>query len=168
MNEAEQHAYGLLAQALARHADSWARGWDFKWPKVSGPIYYHLSDSTFEGVAACLLELKIFRALDGGGGFIIDCEPDDAYRVAINNRELGPPFEELLRTTIDLFGDYGTAYWGFATQRHIPFGAGARLSPLFEALVPLGYVNRSEAGFLWTEQVAPIMRAAGYQVEWSE
>jgi hypothetical protein len=167
MNEAQQHAYGQMAQALAWHADGWARGWDFKFPGVSEPIYCHLSDSTFEGVADCLWKLKIFRALDEKGDwashFVLDCQPNDAYRVAIANREFGPPFEELLCTLIYLFGDYGAEYWGFSTRRGIPFGKDGRLAPMLTALVPLGYLEKSEAGYVWTDRIEPIMCAAGYE-----
>lgn len=170
MNETERHAYGQMAQALAWHADGWAKGWDFKFPGVSEPIYHHFSDLTFEGVADCLWKLKIFRALDERHGwaanFVIDCKLDDACPIAIANRELGPRFEKLLYTLIYLFGDYGKEYWGFSTHRGIPFGKDGRLAPVLEALVPVGYLDKSEAGYVWTERVAPIMYAAGYEAEW--
>ncbi|CAN7753096.1 hypothetical protein LJR220_002419 [Bradyrhizobium sp. LjRoot220] len=172
MNEAEQNAYGQMAQALAWHADSWARGWDFKFPGVSEPIYHHLSDSTFEGVADCLWKLKIFKALDekgnGASNFVLNCELNDAYRVAVASRETGPSFDELLYTLVYLFGDYGTEYWGFSTQRRVPFGKDGRLVPLLEALVPLGYLEKSEVGYVWTDRVEPIMYAAGYAERWSD
>lgn len=172
MNETEQHAYGQMAQALAWHADGWAKGWDFKFPGVSDPIYHHLSDSTFEGVADCLWKLKVFRALDARDGwafhFVLNCELNDAYRVAIANREFGPSFGELLYTLIYLFGDYGTEYWGFSTQRGVPFGKDGRLTPLLDALVPLGYLENSEAGYIWTDRILPIMYAAGYEAESAE
>jgi len=172
MNELEQDAYGQMAQALAWHARYFARSWDFKFPGVSEPVYHHLSDSTFEGVADCLWQLKIFRPLDQKGDwaykFVLNCELNDACRIAISNREFGPPFDELLYTLINLFGDYGTEYWGFSTKRGIPFGKDGRLAPTLDALVPLGYLEKSEAGYFWTERIVPIMYAAGYEAESAE
>lgn len=170
MNEAELNAYGQMALALARHADGWARGWDFKFPGITKPVYHHLSDSTFESVANCLWKLKVFRALDeengGAANFVIDCELEDAFRIAIANHDIGPSFKELLYTRIYLFGDYGTQYWGFSTRRNLAFGKDGQLTSVLDALVPLGYAERTEAGYIWTERVAPIMREAGYEDEW--
>ncbi len=166
MNQAELNAYGQMAQALVGHADDWIKSWEFKLPGVSEPVYHHLSDSAFEGVADRLWRLKIFRALDDGANFVFDCERHEAYSVAIANSELGPSFDELLYTVAYLFGDYGSEYWGFSTEQGVPFGVGGRLSPMFDALVKVGYVEKSEAGYVWTRRVAPIMRAAGYESKW--
>jgi len=170
MNKAELNAYGQMAQALAHHADGWVKSWDFKFPGTSEPVYHHLSDSTFEGVADCLWKLKIFRALDeqngGAANFVFDCKLEDAFSIAIANCNAGPSFEELLYALIYLFGDYGTQYWGFSTRRGLAFGRDGRLTPVLDALVPLQYVRSSEAGYIWTERVAPIMREAGYESEW--
>lgn len=172
MDEAQQYAYGQMAQALAWHADGWAKSWDFRFPGVSEPIYHHLSDSTFEGVADCLWKLKIFRALDEKCGwashFILNCALNDAHQVGIVNREFGPPFDELLYTAINLFGDYGASYWGFSTQRGPAFGKDGRLAALLDALVPLGYLEKTEAGYVWTDRIVPIMYAAGYETDSAE
>ena len=170
MNQAELNAYGQMALALASYADNSAKAWDFKFPEISEPIYHHLSDSTFEGVADCLWKLKIFKALDeqngGAANFIIDCKLDDAFSIAIANCDAGPSFEELLYTLVNLFSDYGTQYWGFSTRRGLAFGKDGRLTPVLEALALLQYVKNSEAGYIWTERIAPIMRRAGYESEW--
>jgi len=166
INQSEQLAYGQMAQALARHAHYCAEHDGDHFPGVSEPVYYHYSDSTFEGVADCLWRLNILRPLDQTGewayNFVLDCEPSDACRVAISNRKSGPPFGELLYTIVNLFGDYGTEYWGFSTQRGVPFGKDGRLAPMLDALVPLGYLEKSETGYVWTERIVPIMYAAGW------
>jgi hypothetical protein len=36
------------------------------------------------------------------------------------------------------------------------------------AFVPLGYLEKSEAGYVWTERIAPVMYAAGYEKEVDE
>ena len=74
----------------------------------------------------------------------------------------------MLYTLVNLFGDYGAAYWGFSTERGVAFGKGGRLAPMLDALVPLGYLEKSEAGYAWTGRIAPIMYAAGYEKDVDE
>lgn len=172
MNELEKTAYGRMAQALAWHAHYSAENNGFKFPGVTEPVYDHISDSTFEAVAVSLWKLRILKPLDEEGGwahhFIMDCKPDDACHIAMSNWKHGPNFDELLITLITLFGDYGTEYWGFSTQRDVPFGKDGRLTSVLDALVPLGYLHKSEPGYIWTERVVPLMYAAGYEEEADE
>ena len=80
--------------------------------------------------------------------FVLDCEPNDACRVAISNRKSGPPFGELLYTIVNLFGDYGTEYWGFSTQRGVPFGKDGRLAPMLMVPSRSGDLEKSETGYV--------------------
>lgn len=166
MTDAERTAYGLVAKAIAQHAfaTATATGKDYigKFPEAQRPIYYHLSDSTFEAVAYDLWRLSIFRPLDQRRDwayhFAFACDVSESDVVAVRNSVNGPTFFQLMVTFINLFGDYGPEYWGFSTKQNTPFGISSRIMPVLDAFVALGYLTRTEAGYVWTERIAPIMR----------
>jgi hypothetical protein len=176
MNELELRAYGSVAQAIARHAFAMAEREDrdnrHGNPDAPWPIYYHWSMSTFEAVAIDLWRLRILKPLDEDKNwacyFAFDCEISESNAVAERNAANGPALSELLVTFIDLFGDFGTEYWGFSTRQGVPFGAGGRIEPTLAALASLGYLSRTEGGYVWTELIAPVMRASyGYR-DWPD
>jgi len=176
MNEVELRAYGCVAQAIARHAFAMAESEDEEnrhtFPDAPRPIYYHYSTSTYEAVAHDLWRLRILRPLDQQGDwayhFVFDCEVGESYAVAERNAPNGPTLFELLVTFVDLFGDFGTEYWGFSTKQGVAFGAGGRIEPTLDALSSIGYLTRTEGGYVWTELVAPVMRASYNSDDWPD
>jgi hypothetical protein len=173
LNEAELRAYGLVAQALAQHAFAWATHDEMhfvgQFPGVPRPIYDHVSMSTLEAVAYGLGRLKILKQLDQEHDyFVFDCEVPTSNIVAQHNWSDGPTFPELLLTFINLFGDFGTEHWGFSTKQNTPFGTNSRIKRTLEALVPLGYLAKTDAGFIWTDLIAPIMRVSYNFEDWSD
>ena len=174
MNEDELRAYGLLAQAIARHIFAQAERDDTKTRKgtlelrdAPWPIYYHYSTSTFERATGCLLRLGILRGVGPHAEtipffFVFKSKVDDAAEIAVRHWQSGPSLEELLITFIDLFRFYGAAYWGFSTERGTPFGAGSKIPAVLDALGALGYLVKSDKGFVWMECAAGAMQAAGY------
>lgn len=164
-----QTAYGLVAQAIAEHAYEMAKGDRDScklFPDV-GPVYYHLSESTFEWTALTLWRLKILRPLDFDGKlnwayfFAFDCTISDAGHVARRNWTSGPLLSKLIENFICLFNSYGGG-WGFSVEPHRPFGADGDLQTVLGSLVPLGYLERSRDGFIWTELATPLMYSTGY------
>ena len=180
MNEAEARAYGLIAQAIAQHAFAMAEAqtkhplsrFEDSFPEARRPIYDHYSDSTFEAVAHDLWRLGVFKPLDQQGGwafhFAFDCDVSDANVVAERNCPNGPTLSELLVTFINLFGDYGTKYWGFSTKPRIAFGQNSRIEPALSALSSIGYLASTDDGYVWTELIAPVMRLSHMYEDWSE
>ena len=176
MNEAEVRAYGLIAQAIAKHAFAMAEDQNkedgYRFPNATRPIYCHLATSTFEAVARDLWRLGILRPLDQKGDwafhFVFDCEISRSNILAERNWPHGPTLFELLVTFINLFGDFGTQYWGFSTKPNILFGTNSRITPTLEALVTLGYLEKTDGGYLWTELIAPIMYASYEADGWSD
>jgi len=86
--------------------------------------------------------------------------------IAENNWRLGPSFKELFGTLIDLFGEFGTGYWGFATAREQSFNPRQELIPLYDSLVALGYASVQDGAYQWTDKMAPIMEKTYFS--WSE
>lgn len=175
MDKLELQAYGRVAQALARHAYAMAESEDkdyrHAFPHARGPIYYHWSTSTFEAVAHDLWRLGIVSPLDQRGDwafhFAFNCTIDEANLVAEQNAAAGPTLAQLLITFVNLFADFGTEYWGFSTKPDIVFGKNARLTPTFDALASIGYLTKSDQGYLWTYLIGPIMRASYFDEEWT-
>jgi hypothetical protein len=176
MNDLEVRAYGLVAQAIAQHAFASAeteqklRPSQFsRFPEAVLPIYCHYSDSTFEAVAHDLWRLGILRPLDQKGGwafhFVFDCETTKSNIVAEQNWREGPTLFDLLKTFINLFGDYGAEYWRFSTKPGVPFGIDSQIAPTLEALAATGYLVKTNGGYVWTELIAPVMRAS-YEFEY--
>ncbi len=132
MNELERHAYCAIARALAWHAHDFAeesgKGFPIseKFPSEARAIYHHFFTSDFENVADNLWKLGILRPLheqnERVAYFAMNCEPDDSYQIAMSHWQADPRLDELLLTFVTLFGDYGAEYWGFSTQRGVPFG----------------------------------------------
>jgi hypothetical protein len=174
LNEAELRAYGLVAQAIAQHAFASAtqdqKHYVGQFPGAPRPIYDHVSMSTFEAVAHDLCRLRILRPLDQQRDwafhFVFDCEVGASNIVAERNWSDGPTFTKLLLTFINLFGDFGTEYWGFSTKQNISFGNNSRIRPTLQALVPLGYLTETDEGYAWTELIAPVMRASYNSGDW--
>ena len=175
MNELELRTYGRVAQALAQHAFAMAEREDSEYrhafPDALGPIYYHWSTSTFEAIAHDLWRLGIFKPLDQRGEwayhFVFNCTINEANLVAERNAGAGPTLSELLVTFINLFADFGAQYWGFSTSPGIPFGQNTRLAPALEGLASLGYLSKSNQGYIWTELIAPVMRASYFDEGWT-
>jgi hypothetical protein len=176
MNELELCAYGYVAKAIAQHAFAAAETEDkdcrAAFPDAPGPIYHHWSMSNFEAAAHDLWRLRILRPLDESNGwaffFVFDCDVDESNLIAERNVSEGPTLFELLVTFINLFGDFGTEYWGFSTRQETRFGRNSRIKPTFDALAALGYLAKSEDGYTWTELIAPAMRASYNSDDWPD
>lgn len=174
MNEAELHAYGQIAQAIAKHAFSKAKFDDAKVregrPEVRNaqwPIYYHDSMSAFEDAAQALLRLGILRDFCEGSRlqsnyFVFACDLDQADAFAVRNWRDGPPFDDLLVTFLALFGEFGTANWGFSVTRGLPFGSDSRIASTLAALASIGCLVKTTRGYVWSEHVRPQMQRAGF------
>jgi hypothetical protein len=178
VNEAELRAYGLVAQAIVRHAFAKAssetnrdRGlYSSRFPGAPQPIYFHEYVSTFESVADDLCRLGILKPVDQRqiAYFVFDCEVSEANIVAERSWEQGPSLFDLLVTFVNLFGEFGTEYWGFSSSRGVPFGANGRLASAFDALATVGYLGKTDDGYVWTGLIAPVMQAS-YEFEgWSD
>jgi hypothetical protein len=170
VTEEEARAYGLIAQAIAKHVFAQAavpvEGDGSPFAEPPRPVYYHQSMSAFEAAAEHLWRLRILRPLDEKNGwafhFVFDCEVSESDVVAERNRRKGPTFSELLATFVNLFGDFGGKKWEFSTERDVPFGKNSPIKPALEALASLGYATKTESGYLWTELIAPIMCASTF------
>jgi hypothetical protein len=166
----ETRAYDLAAQAIAQHVFAQAKaaeeGYRLLFLGAPRPIYYHYSMSAFEAAAKHLWALHILRPLDEKNGwafhFVFDCEVSDSSVIAERYWQEGPTFAELLTTLINLFGDFGKEKWGFSTVRDVPFGNNSPIKPALESLTSLGYATKTESRYLWTELIAPIMRASTF------
>lgn len=177
MNQDDLLAYGQLAQAMAMHIFSQAEHDDAKIregrPELRDepwPIYYHYSTSTFERATDYLARLGILKGVGPHAKtipfyFVFESKVEDAAELAKRNWSSGPTLQELIVAFVDLFGEYGAAYWGFSTKRDTPFGEGGRIAPALDALCSLGYLRRTDKGFVWTKLSIDTMRSAGY---WQE
>jgi len=173
MNQAELWAYGQIAEALTKHAyasaeeDSWQDRWQTEYPDAAGPIYFHQFSSAFEWTAQSLWRLKIFKSARDGEPSVpaysaFACAPAEAHRVAMTNWKSGPSLHELIENFLYLIGEYGAEYWGLSTDPNKPFGKGGRLEGALEALVGVGYLSKTEDGFVWTQLAADAMVKTGY------
>jgi hypothetical protein len=174
VNEAQLHAYGQIALAIARHAFACAEADDARIregrPELRDarwPICYHHCTSAFEYAARDLVRLGILRDFCQGSRlhfnyFVFACELDQADAVAVRNWRKGPPFDELLVTFLTLFGSYGSAYWGVSAEPNLPFGADSRIAATLAALAALGYLVKTTRGYVWSERARPQMQRAGY------
>jgi hypothetical protein len=169
MTDAEVRAYGEIARAIANQAHGMASDSEYRecFPDVTGPIYYHYSSSAFEETAWNLWRLKIFRPIgkieyDWAFYFVFDCDLKDASSVAIQHWRSEPLLSSMIVNLINLFGDYGTDYWGFSTKPDTAFGANGRLESTLEALAAIGYLDKVPHGFVWTTLAATAMQITGY------
>jgi hypothetical protein len=174
VNEAELRAYGMVAQAIAQHAFAIAEAGkenESYFPEARGPVYYHYSMSIFEAVANDLWRLRILRPLDQKADwafhFVFDCDVDQSNRVAERNWQSGPALFDVLVTFINLFGEYGTN-WGFSAKPELVFGQNSRMAPTLDTLASIGLVTKLGNGFIWTEHIAPMMRASYHYEDWPE
>lgn len=167
MNEMELHAYGKLAQALAERAYQLAEG-DLnadalasQFPNAPRPILAH--NDTFTSLALVLWPLGILRPLNPGpkgwaSAFAFECSTEEAAQVAERNSQNGgPSLPELLEAFIDFFDSYGKDYHDFSSAIYVPFGRNGRMTQVLNALVPLGYVEKANEGYIWTD-AEPVMR----------
>ncbi len=178
MNEATLDAYAAVAEALAVRISSDFMTMEPYQPRkiigdkvvfapsedaIPGPIFYHISQSDFELCAECLWKLKIFRALDPEPSgewayhFKFDCEMDEAGDRARQYHAVGPNFEKLLCSFVEMNVEYGSPPWLSAEPADVFFRVDDRLSPAMNALALVGYVNCVEDGFAWSEKVRPVM-----------
>lgn len=74
-----------------------------------------------------------------------------------NWQDGSPSLPELLEAFIDFFDGYGKDYHDFSSAIYVPFGRNGRMTRILEALVPLGYVEKTDEGYVWTD-VEPVMR----------
>ena len=176
MNELELRAYGLVAKAIAKHAFGMASpeqpGLRRNYPEAPPPIFFHHFTSALEQAACDLSRLGIFRPLDQGRNgdccFAFDCEIEAADRVAERNWRRGPTLFELLVTFINLFGEFGSDYWGFSSKPNVPFGANSRITPTLDALASLGYLAKTHDGYIWTNLIVPAMLESYEFQFWSD
>jgi hypothetical protein len=173
LNDAQLHAYGKVAQAIARRAFDKAEFDDDKMRKgrpelrnARWPIYHHDFTSAYEAAAQDLQRLGILRDYCEGSWlqftyFVFACDLDQADTIAVRNWRDGPSFDDLLVTFLALFGDLGP-YWGFSVTRGFPFGTDSRIASTLEALASLGYLVKTTSGYVWSERVRPQMQRAGY------
>lgn len=167
MNEMEMHAYGTLAQALAERAyqlaesDSWANDLASQFPDAPRPIFAH--NDRFTSLALVLWRLGILRPLNPwptgwSSVFAFECGTQEADQVAKRNwKNSGPSLPELLEAFIDFFDSYGKDYYDFSSAIYVPFGRNGLMTRILEALVPLGYVEKTDEGYVWTD-AEPVMR----------
>jgi hypothetical protein len=167
MSKDELRAYGAVAQALADNAFDMASNDDAsdQFPGL-GPIYYHYSMSTFEWTAQTLWRLKILRPVDMVANnwahlFAFNCELRDAGDVAITNFKSGPLLRKLIENFLYLYDDYSPVT-GFSSAANQWFGAGSPLEPTFEALVAIGYLEKSSEGYRWTSLATTAMYSTGH------
>lgn len=159
MSDAELHAYGDIAQALADHAFDMAANDRFlldKFPGM-GPVYWHVCMSAFEWTAETLCRLRILRPIEGEAQcFVFDCDLKDARSVAVANHKSGPLLRKLIENFIYLYDDFGGGS-GFSSTPDKWFGLNSRLEPVFESLAAIGYLEKSVQGFRWTPLAATAM-----------
>jgi hypothetical protein len=165
MSKSELRAYGAVAQALADNAFSMTSKDATDQFPGQGPIYYHYSTSNFEWTAQTLWRLKILRpvellAKDWACMFAFNCELKDAGDVAITNCKSGPLLRKLIENFLYLYDDYNPVT-GFSSAANQWFGAGSLLEPTFEALVAIGYIEKSSEGYRWTSLAATAMYSTG-------
>jgi hypothetical protein len=166
-------AYRAIVQAITEHARSKAvsdsvcdscflDGFGLAGGEL---IYSNDAMSTFEEVADVLERLGILRHLNSFYSTFI-CEPERDYQLAETNRSKGPSFLDLLNAFIDLYGEFGTEYWGFGTGSDVDFKPKSEaLTNAMNALATLGYAARSKNGFRWTSKAKPVMVALGFWPE---
>ena len=176
MNDAELRAYGELAHAIAAHV---AKQLETDYVRkvtdrpqlrdAPQPLFHHTFMSTFESVADNLSRLRILKDWGETVGlkwayYVFDCELSDAAAVARRNWNVGPSFDELLATFLELFGDWGTEYWRFSIERDKPFGKDSKITSALDALTELGFLDKSDKGFVWTKlATGPMQRAGNWQ-----
>jgi hypothetical protein len=173
MDELHLKAYGLLAEGLFLHAYGWAKS-DDKWSRgderykhAPWPLYYNYSTSNLEAVTEALVRLRILNPLNEISSICsFACELREVRGRAAENWKEGLTFEELMRVFIDVFGDFGTDYWGLATAPNALILPRQELVDLFESLTELGLTRKQANAYYWTDLVAPIMRHTYHYAEW--
>jgi hypothetical protein len=167
MDRPELHAYCQMAQAMANFVFNQAKrqterdehrvARDPRFAGVLQPIYFHDYMSVFENTADNLARLGILSEIDHRPYYAFRCDVSDSSASAERNWRTGPSFEELLINFINLFGEFGTDYWGFSTSRNSPFGIDSRLSSTLDALASIGYLSKTDEGYVWTDLAASAM-----------
>lgn len=165
MEGPELHAYCQMAQSTASFVFNQAKWQGERDPRkveknprfadVSPPIYSHDGMSAFENVADNLVRLGILYEIDRGTCYAFSCDVGDSSTLAERNWCTGPSFEELFINFINLFGEFGTEYWGFSMSRGAPFGTNSRLASTLDALASIGYLSKTNEGYVWTDLAAP-------------
>lgn len=167
MDKTHLEAYGALAQALAMRTfaaaekdDAELRGTNELLRKAPYPIYYHEHMSTFEKTATALEKLGIVKSFlsQAHPYYVFDCEVAEAHARVMQNWKNGPTFEELLELFVESFASFGPNYWGFSVESDKPFGQNGRIAAALDALVPLGYLSKSNRSFAWTKAADPILK----------
>jgi hypothetical protein len=167
MDEPHLKAYGLLAEAIYRHAHAMAEHdyernrRDARYECAPRPIYNNYSMSTFEDVSDALCKLEMMKPLDVTAlACAFACALEDVANIAERNWQNGQGFEELLTTFVALFGEFGAGYWGFATDRNKLFEPGEHLRAVLAALAVIGYATVENGRYKWTTKMCPIMSAS--------
>ena len=107
-----------------------------------------------------LCKLQIMKPLnDIASDCTFLCAPEDVRYIAERNWQKGQSFEDLLTTFIALFGEFGTDYWGFSTDRDLWFEPGAHLCTVLTVLAEIGYASEERGHYRWTKKIYPVMSA---------
>jgi hypothetical protein len=167
MNELELHAYGKIAQTLAeiayRFADNQknAREIASRFPDVQPPIWEHAL-AFYESLTRALWSLRILRPLDEtprrwAYHFVFECSVEEADQIAERNWQNGPDFHRLLEIFVDFVDGYFKEGYDFSSAALMPFGRNGRLTGVPDALVAIGYVEKTDEGYIWAD-IEPVMR----------
>jgi hypothetical protein len=170
MNQAELWAYGQVAETLTKHAYiSALESGPLDWPsatKPTEPVYFHQCSSAFEWTTQNLWRLGILKNVrDGEPGLpthsVFTCAPAEAHMVAMKNWNSGSSLNDLIENFLYLVGDYGSEYWGLSTEPNKAFGKGSRIEAMLDALAGIGYLDKIDDGFVWTQRAAEAMYKTG-------
>jgi hypothetical protein len=161
-------AYLSIASAVSKHARAKAQNDDtsyrnyYPYLQPNDLVYSNDYMSTFEAVADALDRLVITRRLDISCSIFHNVSEHDINLVKANWPN-GPSFLGLLQTFIALFGEFGTEYWGFETRPDTHFEPRSpELRSALVSLAALGYAEEISGSFRWTDQIRPVMEAAGF------
>ena len=173
MDDKTLSAYCYLAEAISiemhRMAVADAEFLHKGYPSIDEKtlIFHHYFTSTFEGISEQLLRLTIFERINGNSS-LFTFSKSDYGSTAKENWTAGPSFAEILNTFIEYFGEYGTQRFGFDTDPDALFHPTGLLTRAIDALAELGYLEKIDTDYRWTEKIRPSMYASGYWPEHAE
>lgn len=177
MDERKQRAYCLLVESIAhyafRQATVYAEDVDLSEQvenadsKTRGPIFHHYSESSGEEVADDLMRLRVVKEVTPSN-YEFNCPLPDVISVVRTNLQFGRSFDAVLRTFIMVYYQWGTDYWGFGGEPHLPFSPRIQLVPLLDALVGAGDAISVGRQYKWSERVLPLVKCGGYSATWPQ
>lgn len=166
LNAAESELYGRTVEAL----DSLMRSWlsyepssvvrDGAEVQLPLPYFYHNHMGVGEDSASIFSALGILSPLTTYPYeciFTFQIEHDAVYDHAVSCATEGPTLPDVLSAYFSFASDYDG---GFGVRRNETFSIRTDLKPLFGALNGLGYVDRRNDEYSWTDKIFPIMRSA--------